>query len=123
VAHLFAEFDLLAVRVVDASGRMQGIITIDDIVDVVTEEASKDLQKFGGSEALHSAYMDTGLWEMIKMRAGWLAVLFVGEMLTATAMAYEDQLARAVVLAVFVPLSSAEGGTLDLRPRLSSSAP
>jgi magnesium transporter len=84
---------------------------MDDIVDVVDEEATEDAQKFGGMEALDDAYLDTGLWQMFKKRAGWLAVLFVGEMLTASAMAhFEDEIAKAVVLALFVPLIISSGG-------------
>jgi magnesium transporter len=111
VAALFADANLLAIPVVGGDGRMKGIITIDDIVDVVAEEASEDIQKFGGSEALEAPYMEIGLWTMIRKRAGWLAILLVGEMLTASVMArYEDRIARAVVLAVFVPLIISSGG-------------
>ena len=111
VAVLFADANLLAIPVLDSEGRMKGIITIDDIVDVVTEEASEDIQKFGGTEALDAPYMEVGLWTMIRKRAGWLAILFVGEMLTATAMArYQEEIARAVILAVFVPLIISSGG-------------
>ncbi|MCB9682092.1 MAG: magnesium transporter [Alphaproteobacteria bacterium] len=111
VARVFARHDLAAVPVVDDAGMMQGIITIDDIVDVVQEEASEDMQKLGGMEALDLPYLDTDLVTMIRKRAGWLALLFVGELLTATAMAsYEDEIAKAVVLAVFVPLIISSGG-------------
>ena len=93
------------------SGRMQGIVTVDDIVDVVQEEASEDIQKVGGMEALDAPYLEIGFWRMVKKRAGWLAILFVGEMLTATAMGYfEKEIARAVVLALFVPLIISSGG-------------
>jgi magnesium transporter len=111
VAALFADSNLLAIPVLDDTGRMKGIVTVDDIVDVVAEEASEDIQKFGGTEALDAPYMEIGLWSMIRKRAGWLAILFVGELLTATAMArYEHDIARAVVLAVFVPLIISSGG-------------
>jgi len=90
---------------------MKGIVTVDDIVDVVTEEASEDIQKIGGMAALDAPYMEIGFWSMIGKRGGWLAILFVGEMLTATAMSrYEDEISRAVVLAVFVPLIISSGG-------------
>jgi magnesium transporter len=90
---------------------MEGIITIDDIVEVVQEEASEDIQKVGGMEALDAPYMQIGFWRMVKKRAGWLAILFLGEMLTATAMGYyEHEIARAVVLALFVPLIISSGG-------------
>jgi magnesium transporter len=111
VARLFAEHDLLALPVVDAEDRLRGIVTIDDIVDVVEEEATEDQQKYGGMEALERPYLQTGFWQMIKKRAGWLAVLFLGEMLTASAMGrYEHALTEAVVLALFVPLIISSGG-------------
>src|SRR5437588_12262693 len=95
----------------DAGRRMQGIVTSDDIVDVVQEEASEDIQKVGGMEALDQPYLEIGFWKMVKKRAGWLAILFVGEMLTATAMGhFEKEIARAVVLALFVPLIISSGG-------------
>ena len=101
----------MAVPVVDAEGRIKGIVTVDDIVDVVREEATEDIQKIGGTEALDAPYLDVGCVEMLRKRAGWLTVLFVGELLTATAMAYyEDRIARAVVLALFIPLIISSGG-------------
>ena len=111
VARVFAEQSLLAIPVLDAERRMKGIVTVDDIVDVVTEEASEDIQKIGGMQALDAPYMEIGFWSMIRKRGGWLAVLFLGEMLTATAMGrYEEEISRAVVLAVFVPLIISSGG-------------
>jgi magnesium transporter len=111
VSHLLSRHDLIALPVVDAAGRMKGIVTFDDVVDVVEEEATEDIQKIGGSEALDGPYMEVGLLQMIKKRAGWLAALFLGEMLTATAMShYEHQISRAVVLAVFIPLIISSGG-------------
>jgi magnesium transporter len=111
VSRLFRHYGFLAIPVVDGEDHIKGIVTMDDIVDVVDEEATEDAQKFGGMEALDDAYLDTGLWQMFKKRAGWLAVLFVGEMLTASAMAhFEDEIAKAVVLALFVPLIISSGG-------------
>jgi magnesium transporter len=111
VAQIFARSDLIALPVVDAEGRMKGIITIDDIVDVVNEEASEDIQKFGGMEALHAPYLEVGFARMLRKRAGWLAALFIGEMLTATAMArYQNDIAQAVVLTLFIPLIISSGG-------------
>lgn len=111
VARLFAEYHLAAVPVVDEQQRMKGIVTVDDIVDVVQEEATEDIQKIGGMEALEGPYLETRFWEMVRKRAGWLSALFLGEMLTATAMShYEGQIARAVVLAVFIPLIISSGG-------------
>ena len=90
---------------------MLGIITVDDFLDVAEREATKDIQMIGGSEALDAPYKEVGLWSMVRKRGGWLAVLFVGEMLTATAMGYfEEEIAKAVVLALFVPLIISSGG-------------
>lgn len=111
VARLFRVHRLLALPVLDSEGRIQGIVTADDIVDVVDEEATEDIQKFGGMEALDMPYLEIGFWRMVRKRAGWLAILFVGEMLTATAMGYfEHEIAQAVVLALFVPLIISSGG-------------
>jgi magnesium transporter len=111
VARIAQRYGYLALPVVDAEGRMKGIVTMDDIVDVVQEEATEDAHKFGGMEALDFPYMQTGFWSLVRKRAGWLAILFVGEMLTATAMGhFEDEIARAVVLALFVPLIISSGG-------------
>jgi magnesium transporter len=111
VSRLFARHDLIAIPVVDAAGHMKGLVTVDDIVDVVQEEATEDIQRLGGTEALGAPYLAMSLLAMVKKRAGWLAALFLGEMLTATAMArYEDEIAKAVVLALFVPLIISSGG-------------
>jgi magnesium transporter len=111
VSRVFAQHGLNAVPVVDAEGRIKGIVTIDDIVDVVEEEATEDIQKYGGMEALDAPYLKVAFTSMVQKRAGWLAALFLGEMLTATAMAYfQDEIARAVVLALFVPLIISSGG-------------
>ncbi len=111
LGHLFADHNFLAIPVVDDQGHMKGIVTVDDIVDVVEEEATEDIQKIGGVEALDAPYLRISMAEMIRKRAGWLTILFVGELLTATAMGYfENQIARAVVLALFVPLIISSGG-------------
>ena len=111
VALIVRDNRLLAVPVLDADRRMVGIVTVDDIVDVVEEQASRDIQNIGGMEALDTPYMHTSVLEMIRKRAGWLAILFVGEMFTATAMGFfEEEIARAVVLALFLPLIISSGG-------------
>jgi magnesium transporter len=111
VAKLVAQHHLLAIPVLDAEGHMKGIVTVDDIVHVVEEEASEDIQRLGGMEALDAPYLQIGFWSMVKKRGGWLAVLFLGEMLTATAMGhFEHEIAQAVVLALFVPLIISSGG-------------
>ena len=111
VGALFSRYGLTAMPVVDGQGRMKGLITADDVMEVLQEEATEDAQKFGGMEALDEPYLRTGLFDLVKKRAGWLSLLMVGEMFTASAMArYEDEIARAVVLAVFVPLIISSGG-------------
>jgi len=111
VGLLFAKHSLLAIPVVDADEHMKGVVTVDDIVDVVQEEATEDIQKIGGMEALDEPYLDIGLFRMIRKRAGWLSALFMSETLTATAMGYfEHEIARAVVLALFIPLIISSGG-------------
>ena len=111
VSRVFSDHDFVAVPVVDKDGRMKGIVTVDDIVEVVQEEATEDAQKFGGMEALDAPYLDNSILQMVRKRGVWLAVLFVGEMLTATAMShYEHEIERAVMLALFVPLIMSSGG-------------
>jgi magnesium transporter len=111
LANLFAEQHLLAVPIVDSENRMKGIVTADDIVDVVEEEASEDIQKIGGMEALGTPYLEAGFAEMVRKRGGWLAALFLGEMLTTTAMTYfENEIARAITLVLFIPLIMSSGG-------------
>jgi magnesium transporter len=111
VSRLFLQSGLIAIPVVDADRRMLGIVTVDDIVHVAAEEATEDIQRIGGSEVLGAPYLEVGFRSMVRKRAGWLSALFVGEMLTATAMGYfEREIERAVVLALFVPLIISSGG-------------
>ena len=111
VARLISKYDLLAVPVVSRGGHVLGIVTVDDIIDAIVEENTEDVQKFGGMEALDAPYMDIGFFEMIQKRAGWLCVLFVSEMLTASAMQhFQDELQKAIVLTLFIPLIMSSGG-------------
>ncbi len=111
VANVMDKYNLVAVPVVDALGRLVGKITIDDVVDVRREEETEDVQKMGAMEALEEPYMNTSFVQMFKKRAGWLVLLFLGETLTATAMSFfEDQITKAVILALFIPLIIASGG-------------
>jgi magnesium transporter len=111
VSHKFAQSHLVALPVVDTGGVMKGIVTVDDVVDVVQEEATEDMQKVGGVEALDAPYLQIEMNRMIRKRVGWLSVLFLGEMLTASAMGFfEKEIARAVVLALFIPLIISSGG-------------
>lgn len=108
---IFRKFDRVALPVTDEQRKLIGIVTVDDMLDVASEEATEDIQKMGGSEALDEPYTTIPLLRMVKKRASWLVVLFLGEMLTATAMSYfEDEIAKAVVLALFVPLVISSGG-------------
>jgi len=111
VARLIAKYNLLAIPVVDEASHVLGIVTVDDVIDALVKEQTEDVQKFGGMEALDQPYMEIGLAQMIRKRAGWLCALFLGEMLTATAMGYfEHEIERAVVLAIFLPLIISSGG-------------
>lgn len=111
VARLFRKHDLLAVPVVDDGRHIIGIVTVDDVLDAMTEEASEDAYRFGGMEALDKPYMRIGFGEMLKKRAGWLGILFLGEMLTASAMQhFELELEKALVLTLFIPLIMSSGG-------------
>jgi magnesium transporter len=110
VARLISKYDLLAVPVVD-HGRVIGIVTVDDIMDAIVQETTEDLQKLGGMEALSEPYMEIRFWKMIRARGGWLAVLFLSEMLTASAMqSYQSELEKAIVLTLFIPLIMSSGG-------------
>ncbi len=107
----FRHYDRAVLPVVDEARRIIGIVTADDMLDVASEEATEDIQKLGGSESLDEPYSTIPLARMVKKRATWLVVLFLGEMLTASAMAFfEDEIAKAVVLALFVPLVISSGG-------------
>jgi magnesium transporter len=110
-ARVMEKYDMVVLPVVDMIGRLVGRITIDDVVDVIRKEETEDVQKMGGMEVLDDPYMTIPFWQLIKKRAGWLVILFVGESFTATAMSFfEDQIAKAVVLALFVPLIISSGG-------------
>jgi len=105
------KYDRVALPVTDSDGVLIGIVTVDDILDVVEKEATEDIQKMAAVEKLDEPYLQIGFLKMVKKRAGWLSALFLGETLTATAMAYFDQeIARAVVLALFIPLIISSGG-------------
>jgi magnesium transporter len=111
VARLFAEYDVIALPVVDDEGRMKGIVTVDDIVDVVDEEATEDAHKFGGLQALEEPYLRTDFLALIRKRAPWLVILFFGGMFTAFAVQrFEDTLAVLTFLMIFMPLIIASGG-------------
>ena len=108
---MFADYDRTALPVTDTSGLLVGIVTVDDVMDVAQAAATEDFQKAGGMEALDEPYLAITLPRMIRKRAGWLVLLFLSEMLTATALGFfEHQIAKAVVLALFLPLIISSGG-------------
>src|SRR5262249_33635949 len=108
---VFKDQDRVALPVTDSAGVLIGIVTVDDVLDVAEQAATEDIQRVGGSEALDQPYMEIAFTRMIQKRAGWLTALFLGEMLTATAMGFfEHEIERAVVLALFVPLIISSGG-------------
>ena len=111
VARLISKYDLLAVPIIGEAGNLLGIVTVDDVIDAMVAETTEDVQKFGGMEAIDGPYMRVGFLTLIKKRAGWLAALFLSEMLTASAMQhFSDELERAVVLTLFIPLIMSSGG-------------
>ncbi len=108
---VFRKYDRNTLPVVDSEEKLLGIVTVDDMLDVQEEEATEDIQKLGGVEALEEPYMDAPILELVKKRAVWLVVLFLGEMFTATAMGFfQHELERAVMLALFIPLIISAGG-------------
>jgi magnesium transporter len=111
VVATFERYDRVALPVVDTDGKMLGIITADDVLEYAQRRATSEIQKLGGSEALDAPYFDVGFWPMVRKRGGWLAVLFLGETLTATAMGqFENEIERAAVVVLFVPLIISSGG-------------
>src|SRR5204862_7256905 len=108
---IFRKYDRAALAVVDSNGALVGIVTQDDMLDVAEEEATEDIQKLGGMEALDEPYTTIPLLRMVKKRATWLIILFLGEMLTATAMqGYNSEIEKAAILAMFLPLIISSGG-------------
>src|SRR5438552_5868310 len=109
--NVFRKYDRAALPVVDSNGVLVGIVTSDDMLDVAEEEATEDIQKLGGMEALDEPYTTIPLLRMVKKRATWLIILFLGEMLTATAMqGYNSEIEKAAILAMFLPLIISSGG-------------
>lgn len=111
VARTISKYDFLAVPVVDTTGHVLGIVTVDDVIDAMIEEQTEDVQRMGGMEAIDEPYLEITFREMIKKRAGWLSILFISEMFTASAMQFfSDELEKAIVLALFIPLVMSSGG-------------
>lgn len=108
---IFEKYEREALPIISEHGILVGIVTFDDIMDKITDRDTEDIQKFGGSDGLDLSYTDTNLLTMVRKRSGWLVILFVGEMFTASAMAhFESEIASATVLALFVPLIISSGG-------------
>lgn len=111
VARMIQKYDLVALPVVSESAHLMGVVTVDDVLDVIQQEQTEDVQKFGGMEALDEPYSQIGFWQMIRKRVGWLMVLFVGGMFTAVAAdAYAAELRSAAILIVLLPLIIGSGG-------------
>jgi magnesium transporter len=111
VARLTSEYDLVAIPVVDGWARIIGVITVDDVIDAIQAENTEDVQKLGAVQPLEEPYFQAGFWSMVRKRAVWLVVLFLGELFTATAMhEYQDALSQALVLTIFIPLIISSGG-------------
>jgi len=111
VGRLMARHDLVAVPVVDSQGQMKGIVTIDDIVDVVQEEATEDIHKIGGTEALEAPYLEVGFLAMLRKRAGWLTILFLAQLFSISVMGYyAESIQRMAILAAFIPMIISSGG-------------
>jgi magnesium transporter len=111
VARITSEYDLVAVPVVDQDGRMRGVITVDDVIDAIVEEQTEDVQRLGAVQPLEDPYFQASFWQVARKRAGWLVILFLGELFTATAMrGYEHALQQAIALTLFLPLIISSGG-------------
>jgi magnesium transporter len=109
--HVFSEYDRVAFPVTDTRGVLLGIVTVDDVIDVMEEETTEDIQKIGGTEALEQPYMQTGYGDMLRKRAGWLVLLFLGQLLTLNALNFfSQQIERALFLVLFIPLIISSGG-------------
>jgi len=107
----FKKYDRTILPVVDSNDVLVGVVTVDDVLDVAEQEATEDIQKLGGSEALDAPYLKISLLSMVRKRAGWLSILFVSEMFTSTAMGYfEKEIEKAAVLMIFLPLILSSGG-------------
>lgn len=111
IGRIFSQQNLMALPVIDPEGKMKGIVTFDDVATAIQKEATEDIQKFGGVESLDAPYFKLTFQEMLRKRGGWLSILFIGEMFTATALGYYSiEIERAVVLTFFLPLIIASGG-------------
>ncbi|PYJ97169.1 MAG: magnesium transporter, partial [Verrucomicrobia bacterium] len=107
----FKKYDRTILPVLDSKEVLVGVVTVDDVLDVAEQEATEDIQKMGGMEALDAPYLKIAMLSMIKKRGGWLSILFISEMFTTTAMGYfEAEMAKAAVLGVFLPLILSSGG-------------
>jgi magnesium transporter len=111
IARMIERYDLLALPIVDQTNRLVGIVTVDDVVDILQEEATEDVHRMGGMEPTEGNYLDTTVWKFFKKRAGWLIILFVQGLLTVTILEhYDATLKQIVALVAFIPLIISSGG-------------
>lgn len=109
--HMFQKYDRIALPVTDSKGVLIGIVTVDDIIDVIQEETTEDFQKMSGVVNMEDPYLHTGFWQLMRKRGGWLSILLIGESFTASAMGFFDsEIQRALVLTLFIPLIISSGG-------------
>ena len=108
---IFKKYDRTALPVIDSEGKLVGIVTVDDVLDIMEQQTTEDIQRIGGMEALDEPYSTISMWRLVQKRGGWLAALFFGEMLTASAMShFQSELEKAAVIALFLPLIISSGG-------------
>jgi magnesium transporter len=110
-AHLISKYNLLALPVITENRKLIGVITVDDVIDVLEDETTEDFQRLGGAIPLETSYLNTGTWTIAKKRIGWLMLLFITGSLTGTVMRmFEGELAAVVALSYFIPLLIGTGG-------------
>ncbi|HOB87691.1 MAG TPA: magnesium transporter, partial [Bacillota bacterium] len=110
-ARMLSQYDFVALPVVSDDGKMVGVITVDDILDIIQEEATEDIQRLGGSQPLESPYLHAGFWSIFRKRIGWLALFFIAGTLTSNILShYESMLTSMVALSFFIPLLIGTGG-------------
>ncbi|MCP4358411.1 MAG: magnesium transporter [Chloroflexi bacterium] len=111
LAEMVSRYDFFVMPVVDDNNRLLGVITVDDVLDIVEEEATEDIQRLGGSEPLHQPYFSASIWQVFRKRVGWLLLLFIAATFTGTVLnIFQDELTAAITLSLFIPLIIGTGG-------------